>query len=156
MHSDDPEFTGPAFAVIRDNDPGTYARMVSSPWQVHVIETGEEQSIIDYAVSYGPQNVLVLLDSIPGAFGTTPQDHHGNGIHHTFLFKPAFTQDGFERPDSPPEEFLAAVLVHEFDHDNGGGESEAFDAGSAFAEAVKDCNLWRFSEDTRKEEIHAG
>jgi hypothetical protein len=156
MRSDNPLFTDPALKIISGLDPTLRTRMSGTPWNVHVIETGKEQSIVDYHDSNGPWNAMRLLDGLNSAYGITPLHPDGAGMGLTFLNKPAIEKEARELK-VPVAQFLAAILVHEFTHDEKGpDEQEAFAAGSAFARKMHSPEIYLLSEETRKEEAHAG
>ena len=55
--------------------------------------------------------------------------------HSTWLNKPNIEKKAGEM-DVPLDEWLATVVVHEFKHESGYGEPEAFAAGTAFARRI--------------------
>jgi hypothetical protein len=153
MHSDSPSFTNDAMDVIRNADPAMYAKMNASPWTVHMIRTGREDSVTDIAIDYGAPLAQALVDRLNGAYGVTSPGGEGMPQHVTFLNVHAIEYEA-RRLRVPCADFLADVLVHEFTHDDGGqGEPEAYAAGTAFARKLpaSDAPIAKLSEDILKD-----
>lgn len=133
MHADHLNWINPALEIIKRADPATYGRMQASPWEVHVISTGKEQSLSDFIRDYGPWEYMALIDDLETAFGVTSHHADGTPTQLTWLNKPAI-EDKAKEMGVNVADFLASVIVHEFAHDEGVlTEKPAFAISTAFA-----------------------
>jgi hypothetical protein len=110
----------PAFAVIRQYDPATYARMRASDWQV----------------TTNPDDVPAwVAQGCDESFGVTET----LGRHPLTLINPDNVAEWSDERCQDARWFMADVLVHEFVHTTQTGlnspaqEIPAFRAGAAFA-----------------------
>lgn len=147
MHTDNPQWVTPALDVIRRTDAATWHRMQASPWHVHVISRGDEQSLAAYGRMYGLGNEYHLAGVLEEAFGVTPSEPDGTPVHVSFINRP-MVEEQARRMGVPAGDFLAVVLVHEFHHDEGDvSEKSTFAVSTAFARKLpsRDAPIARLS-----------
>jgi hypothetical protein len=146
----------PAFQVIRDTDPAVYRRMVASDWQVTAVDAphdvddvAEQDSLTDAG------QVLVELQNSFGETLTPKPDLPESAVmpailkYHTWLSCQAIEEHAAEMGVALPK-FAADVLVHEFDHIEGGDESRARDAGTEFGRKLGEPAIIKMSERDRQ------
>lgn len=145
-----------AFKLIEHFDPATLAAMKRAPWR---IATGGAELVFEELMHAGidPREAIPLAQHYDaGALGLTIQpkpgleDHLPAELAGATWINPGKINLQAREAGLDLDHLTASVLVHEFDHYNGGGEPSAYTAGSRFAMRMGDYQLFAVSEATRK------
>lgn len=150
MKTTDIKWLQPAMDVVAKTDPATWKRMDKADWTVHPVSDPSDLDGID------PWSALQLADELDSAFGVTVRSSrlaHPDVYRTTWLNVPMIENKARDDLKVPVAHFAADVLVHEFNHREGGDESDAFKAGTAFAQKMGDPSVASFSRETGQREV---
>ena len=155
MRTDMPGWVNPAMKVIKTTDLDLYNRMEKCDWEIKVIATPEDLEYI--LVNDGPAEYMSLLGDMASSFGVTDTAPDGQGRkdqrNTTWINKPD-TIHAAENAGIPLPEFLAFILVHEFNHREFHSEEiPAFAAGERFAEKLRSPELVEINAQIRESEV---
>ena len=152
----------PALDVIRKYDPTVYREMTAldCTWHVYVTEGSYD---IDWVERVDPFQWFSLMRSLPHAFGVTSMPDPRFPVvdsteRATWLNRPGI-EDSAKEMDVPEVDFLADILVHEFEHSYKlHGEREAFAESTRFGLLLPayDAPIVERSQRTLNEMVEAG
>lgn len=147
----------PAIRLIQQFDPATWARMKAADWTVEAIGANDLFGIMvrngvpfdearGTSAHFAQFGMGLTLTGNPNNPGLISGELDGNTWLNLDRLNLASEQTGIAL-----DNLTASVLVHEFNHHEGGDEPEAYNAGSNFARRLGDRKLLATSEQSRRD-----
>lgn len=168
MKTNNKTWLTPALKLVKKHAPNTYEAMINADWKVHVVKS--EKDLITIAGLLHPWNLMELINALNNALAVTvrssckdPDELEewnklikegnkpiGGALNHTTWVNLRRLNGEAYHAEVDPVHLAAAVLVHEWWHRRGYGESKAYDAGTEFALKMGQPRIARLSEHTRE------
>ncbi len=155
MKVNDSHYINPALQLIKNTDVAIYDAMIHNPWQLNAIDEPSDAILIRLMeVLSGEENGVIgfvaLIEGLGHAFGTTfEQEGVPHSLRYTTWLNRGAIADKATDLGVPVDDFLADVIVHEFNHITGGDEPEAYNAGTQFADKLGDETIAEFSQQSK-------